>query len=106
MNIPEDEWPGRYVASYSFGTDTLTLKADHTFSQLVTVGDEEKTIAGEWRKRESDGYLQLERWLMVPDGFGERNPDWMTPDRASLPVERIWGRLEINSGAPHPYRKR
>ena len=108
-SVPENEWPGTYVASYSFGTDTLVINADHSFTQTVIVGKERVQHTGKWRAedwRPRIVRIRFDGLLSPDDGLGNLNPDWRRSlGPAVVGVERIWWHVEISSGATNPYMK-
>jgi hypothetical protein len=99
---------GTYVASYPFGTDTLTLNRDGTFVQRIEItGEEPLTASGRWSFDSEASYAQLQGFIMVDDGSGHLNHNWRTPksDLVLLDVEMHWFRIVMESAAEHPYVK-
>jgi hypothetical protein len=101
---------GTYVATYPFGTDTITLNRDGTLDQQVVItGDPPPEIAhGHWSFDPSNGYVTFDVYLQVDNGFGKLNRTWRTPHHglaASLPIEKILFRMTMGSGAQYPYVK-
>lgn len=99
---------GTYVATYPFGTDTITLNSDGTLDQRVVVtGDPPPESAhGHWSFDPSNGYVTFDVYLQVDNGFGKLNGAWRTPHRgsaASLPIEKSLFGMTMGSGAQHPY---
>ena len=49
MTVPAEKVYGTYVASYPFGTETITLDRDGTFVQRVEIKQEDPvTVRGTW----------------------------------------------------------
>src|SRR5260370_4731353 len=49
MTVPAEKVYGTYVASYPFGTETITLNRDGTFVQRVAIKQEQSvTVRGTW----------------------------------------------------------
>lgn len=94
---------GTYVASWPFGTDTITLNIDGTFVQQVEVNNEPRrgTIKGSWTL--TDRYVRLDTYLAIADGFGKFNSKWRDPSKATLPIDTLFFITLMNSGAVHPY---
>ena len=98
---------GKYLATHPFGTVTLTLNRDGTFEQrAVIAGEKPLTVRGSWRF-DKNGDVDVYGALVVADGFGDLRPDWKEVERSliGLPVERLWFRVTLSSGAQHPYLK-
>jgi hypothetical protein len=103
-----DEVCGTYVVAYPFGTDTITLNRDGTSIQKVTVaGDPIPEIAvGHWSFDPSNGYVTLDVYLAIDDGYAKLNGNWRTPHRgfaANLPVEKFI--FITTMGSKYPYIK-
>lgn len=97
--VSSDNVPGSYVASYSFGTATLTLHRDGTFSQRVAVnGQPPATVQGSWSFDQASSRLALHGAMAPADDVCALNKDWRKPrDFRGIPVERLWLRIEIQS---------
>lgn len=99
---------GTYVATYPFGTDTITLNRNGSFVQQVIVNNDPTpaNIKGHWIFNSDNGYVTFDAYLAIDDGFGRLNSKWRTPDgNADLPVDRAMFRTIMSSGAQHPYVK-
>jgi hypothetical protein len=109
-SVPVQNVHGTYVATYPFGTDTITLNSDGTLvQQVVIAGDPPPESArGHWSFDPSNGYVTFDVYLQVDNGFGKLNGTWRTPHHgsaASLPVEKSLFGMTMGSGAQHPYVK-
>jgi hypothetical protein len=64
-------------------------------------------LRGSWRYNPNDGYITLEGYLTVDNGFGRLNSRWrVAGNGASLPVERVmFVRTIMGSGKQYPYVK-
>jgi hypothetical protein len=108
--MPVEKVYGTYVATYPFGTDTITLNRDGTLVQEVVItGEPPPEVArGRWSFDPSNGYVTLDVYLPVDNGFGKLNGKWRIPNHglaAALPVEKLLFRTIMGSGAQHPYVK-
>lgn len=107
-NVALNDVYGAYVASYPFGTETLTLQRNGNFLQTVTIGNEPAVSAkGTWSFDESDSRITLTDSMIVVDGFDKLRSDWrsVTPGVVSMDVERHWSKVLIASAAKYPYVK-
>ena len=98
---------GTYVASYPFGTATLALNRDGSFSQQVTIkGQAPATAKGSWSFDPIRSKITLHGAMAVVDGYGHLSHDWRTPDDLpDQPVERLWFRVAIETSTEYPYVK-
>jgi hypothetical protein len=105
-SVPEADIIGEHVADYDFGTDTLVILKGGEFRQTLKVGKESVVQRGRW-SIDREGKLMLHGWIDVADEFGDLNVGWhkMVRSEVALPVERIWFRVVVGSGATVPYRK-
>jgi hypothetical protein len=109
MNVRESKVYGTYVASYPYGTETITFNSDHTFIQSVVIEQEKPAVVrGNWEFDSKHSRVSYTRALLVDDGFGGLRPDWRSPTNGwtSMSVEMHWFRIVIGSGLPFPYVKR
>ncbi len=107
--VSPDQVYGTYVASYPFGTDTLTLNRDGTFVQQVAIeNDQHATVKGEWSLDPDGSSANVRGLLSVDDGNGRLNSNWRDPTSipTALDVEMHWFKIVMESGAEHPYVKR
>jgi hypothetical protein len=108
MSVPEDEVYGTYVASYPFGTETLTLNRDRTFVQKVVVQHQGSAEArGKWEFDASESRAIFYGFLVVADGRDHVLPDWKVPSSGivAFDVDKGWFTVMMASGSPHPYIK-
>lgn len=99
---------GTYVASYPFGTDTITLNRDGTFVQRVVIEREApKIFKGHWSFDQALSYARFQSMLIVDDGNGHLNGKWQIPSSTlvDLDVEMHWTKIVMDSAADHPYMK-
>jgi hypothetical protein len=109
-SVPLQNVYGTYVATYPFGTDTITLNRDGTLVQNVVITDDPppEIARGHWSFDSSNSYVTFDVYLSVDNGFGKLNATWRTPHHgsaASLPIEKILFRTTMGSGAQYPYIK-
>ena len=103
-----DDVFGTYIASYPFGTETLTFNHDMTFVQHVQITGDPKAanMKGTWSFDSNTSYVELHDYLQAADGFGKLRPDWRKVSAMAYePVERQFFKIIINSGAEYPYMK-
>ena len=108
--VPIEKVYGTYVASYPFGTDTITLNRDGTFAQKVVVYDDPPPAVtqGHWEFNAKRSHVTFDRHLPMDEGFGRLDKNWRTPHEgiaAILPVEILFFRIVLGSGANYPYYK-
>lgn len=107
--VPSNEVPGTYVASYPFGTATLTLHEDGIFTQQVSIqGQRPATARGSWTFDQKESSLTLYGSMQVVDGHGRLKSDWQSvlPEPVVASVERLWFKINIGSGGEYPYIKK
>ena len=107
-NVPPEKVYGTYVASYPFGTETLTLNQDGSFVQQVAIkGQPPVTVQGSWSSEPNNKHVILKGSMMVVDGFGKLRSDWrIVPSGiVAISTERLWFRVVLNSGGQYPYIK-
>jgi hypothetical protein len=100
---------GSYVASYPFGTETITLNRDGSVVQLVVInGQPPVTVHGTWEFDPEASRVNFSGLMVVADGFGHLRNDWQTvrAGTVSRDVELHWFRVVMASGATYPYVKR
>ena len=108
MTVPAEKVYGTYVASYPFGTETITLNRDGTFVQRVAVKQERPvTVRGKWDFDPKESRANFYGAMIVADGFDHLRTDWQTVTTGivSLDVERHWFRVVMGSAVTHPYIK-
>ena len=106
-HVAADSVPGKYVATYDFGNDTLTLNRDGTFVQRVVLQDRPPVEArGSWTFDADRSKITLRGILSVVDGVCSLEPNWQVPgDAENQSVERLWFRVELVSGSDCSYVK-
>ena len=112
QSIELSELTGSYVAEYSFGSETLRLKRDGTFTQSFVIHERDAiTNDGRWDyKLGGNGFAEV--WLidclMLDDGFG-RLREQPVRGRCVEPVERtffLFGKPRLGVSDMHPYVKK
>jgi hypothetical protein len=97
----ERELVGTWSTAHNFGQETLTLAADHSYSQSCTATSGSLvTNTGRWtlvtaKAACSGSMLELQAALVFVTPFGER-ADAPTPRTVQLEALRNWGRLELS----------
>ena len=99
---------GAYVADYSFATENLTIRADHSFSQRVTLKSSNETIetSGTWTYVDADHRVTfIDNFLLSRDGFGRARS---RPERgaANFLAMRTLRGIQIGQGHGVEYRAR
>jgi len=108
MTVPAEKVYGTYVASYPFGTETITLNRDGTFVQSVAIKQEQPvTVRGTWDFDPKESRANFYGAMIVADGFDHLRRDWrtVTTGIVSLDVERRWFRVVMGSASTYPYVK-
>jgi hypothetical protein len=108
MTVPPEKVCGTDVASYSFGTETITVSRDGTFSQRVAIQQEPPvTVHGKWEFDPKESRANFYGAMIVTDGLDHIRSDWLTvtPGIVSLDVEEHWFKIVMDSAATHPYIK-
>jgi hypothetical protein len=108
MTVSAESVYGSYVASYPFGTDTISLNRDGTFVQQVAIKQQEPvTVRGIWEFDPTESRATFYGAMIVADGFDHLRNDWRTVTKGivSLDVERRWFRVLMGSAATYPYMK-
>jgi len=110
MNVPHEKVYGTYVASYPYGTETITLNRDGTLVQRVAINQESPvTIHGSWKFEfdTDESRVTIHGAKLVDDGFGHLKNDWQDAPIGlwSLDIEEVWFRVEMASGSAYPYVK-
>jgi len=106
-----DELIGIYVAEYTFGTDTLELKSDGTYTQEISLKEEGTVLHGDgkWTYDQVTKYIDFENLYVLSDGYGNKNENYKNLPRglASYPPERyFWSRkLRLGPDEGTPYNK-
>jgi len=107
-HVPVEKVFGTYVASYPYGTETITFRPDYSFIQTVIIQHGKPVTAqGHWEFDPKESRIAYTRAMIVDDGFGGRRPDWqkLSDGLISFDVETHWVHIEIGSGLPYPYMK-
>lgn len=106
-SVPSDQIPGSYKANYPFGSATLEIRTNGTFTQTVSITKEQTSEAhGSWEFDGQRSKLTLRGAMAVVDGFGHLRKDWNSvDDLLEQPVERIWSKVEIQTNEEYPYVK-
>jgi maltose-binding protein MalE len=108
MTVPVEKVYGTYVASYPFGTETITLNRDGTFVQQVAIRPEQPvTVHGTWDFDAKESRANFYGAMVVTSPFGHLSKDWrtVTGGIVSLDVEKHWFRFVMGSALPYPYVK-
>jgi hypothetical protein len=108
MRVSPDRVYGTYVASYPFGTDTLTLNQDLSFVQRVDIrGGESATVRGKWDFDPGESQVTLYGAMIAADEFDHLRKEWktVTSGIVSLDVEIRWFKILIGSAFTYPYVK-
>ena len=108
LRVPPDEMYGTYVASYPFGTDTITLNRDGTFVQRVAINQEQPVIVrGTWDFDAKVHRISLYGAIVVVDGFGDLRKDWrtVTTGIVSPDVDKRWFKVVMTLNPEYPYVK-
>ncbi|HSE58536.1 MAG TPA: hypothetical protein VLA99_07525 [Nitrospiraceae bacterium] len=105
------EIPGTYVAEYEFGTDTLILKSDGTYTQEIKVKrrSEPLRVTGIWKYDQSTNRVNLSDVYLMPNPYSDNWDEATATNRgaANLPVERYFFSRKLRFGPDegHPFNK-
>ena len=108
LRVPIEEMYGTYIASYPFGTDTITLNRNGTFVQRVAVNQEQPVIVrGTWDFDAKVHRISLYGAIVVDDGFGDLRKDWrtVTTGIVSPDVDKRWFKVVMTLNPEYPYVK-
>jgi hypothetical protein len=109
LNVPVERVYGTYVATYPYGTETMTLNSDGTLIQRAAINKESPlTVRGRWEFDPAESRVSIHGVMIVDDGFGHLKADWqtVTTGLVSFSVEMHWFRVVIGSGLRYPYTKK
>ena len=82
MTVSSEKVPGTYLASYPFGSETLTFNRDGSFFQQVKINAQSTATArGSWVFDPKQSRIDLDGSMVVVDGFGNLKSDWETAPR-------------------------
>jgi hypothetical protein len=109
-NVPAEEVYGTYVASYPYGTETVTLNRDGTFVQSIAIKQETTvTVQGTWEFESGTGETRVtfHGARVVDSGSDHPKKDWQTAPTGlvSLDISIIWFHVQMATGDAHPYMK-
>lgn len=99
---------GSYVADYNIAKEKLTLSKDGTFVQEVVLKATSKrdTTNGKWGFDRKMGYVSLQNYMAVLNGFRQLNPDYSRKlTSAYLPAETLFDSITIGSDEGVLYKK-
>lgn len=110
MNVPTEKVYGVYVASYPYGTETVTLNRDGTFVQSIAVKQENTvTVHGTWEFEPGTKETRVTfHGARVVDGGSDHPVEgWQSAPigLVSLDIETQWFHIVMASGSAHPYMK-
>ncbi len=106
-----EEISGVYVAMYEFGTDTLTINSDGTYTQEIIVKSRSEPLltSGTWKYDQDDSRIALNDVYAVFNPYEESWDERTATNRgsASLAVERYFFSRKLRFGPDegHPYNK-
>ncbi len=71
VSVPLKRVYGTYMASYPFGTETISLNEDGSFVQKVAMKDQAPVgLRGKWDFDSKGSRVNFDRLMMVVDGSG------------------------------------
>lgn len=106
-----EEIPGTYVAEYEFGTDSLILEPDGTYTQEIKVKrrSEPLRVTGIWKYDQSESRVNLSDVYLIPNPYSDEWDEATATNRgsANLPVERYFFSRKLRFGPDegHPFNK-
>ncbi len=108
-NVPREKVCGSYVASYPFGTETITLKPDGTVEQQIVIKNQPPvTVQAKWEFDDKTSRIDFSGLKVVLDGLGQQRSNWQTAETGTVSrdLELHWSRVVMASAAKYPYVKR
>ena len=109
--VPQSWVYGTYVASYPYGTSTIVLHRNGTFTQRVALKEHVPVeVQGQWhfgRSSYSKGSVVFDGSLDVQDGFGHLNRRWRAPNKGldARPLSMMWLRIQMDDSSVYQYIK-
>lgn len=107
--ISPSDLRGSYLANYVFGSETIEIREDGSFTQRFDFRSSplERPNVGRWRFDPDEGVVMFEGFRTTTDGYCERRiPSVLGP--AVLPAERSYllvGRMRLGPDEGCPYIK-
>lgn len=107
----EKEIPGIYVAEYGFGTDSLSLEADGTYTQEIRVKGRLEVLraSGIWEYDKGQSRISLSDVYAIRNRYSDEWNEWTVTNRgkANYAVERYFftRKLRFGPGDGHPHNK-
>ncbi len=97
----EKDLYGAYIAKYPFATEKVTLNADGTYIQEVSIKGDPKTLThkGRWRYEPSDKYVELENALDVTEPSGGLRKNYSIPFNGLvlMKVRRVFPSIRLGT---------
>jgi hypothetical protein len=97
--VPPARLVGNYEAKFAFGTESLRLGSDGTYSQALTLANAKDVVSntGHWEYAQSRELVILHEPLLFDNNFGKLNPGYRTPVNGSwnLNVRRTFGGIRL-----------
>jgi hypothetical protein len=105
------EIPGTYVAEYEFGTDSITLNSDGTYTQEIRVKGRSEALGalGVWKYEQTESRINFDDVYLIPNPYSDEWDETTVSNRgsASYPVERYFFSRKLRFGPDkgHPHNK-
>lgn len=103
----DDAIPGRYMAIYPWGSDTLELRPDFTFSQVIEAGGATENATGTWELKRDGGDLRV---LLHGCLYGRDSVRATLPAKSKIGVcdvvgKQRWGTLGLGWERASPWKR-
>jgi hypothetical protein len=107
-SLTANDLEGGYTATYAFGSSRITLNADGSFQQALSIGDRVMNHEGHWKFDEAARRVDLDEALVADDGYGNLRTGFESESSMAvdLPVESNWlGHIRLGPDEGAPYLK-
>lgn len=108
FGVPQSWVYGTYVASYPYGTSTIVLHRNGTFTQRVVLkGHAPVVVRGQWHRNHSSGDIVFYGSLYIQDGFGHLDPHWQVPSKGpdGRSLSMMWLQIQMDDSSVYQYIK-
>ena len=111
LHPDQEEIIGIYIAEYGFGTDSLTLKPDGSYTQEIKVKGRPELLraSGTWKYDQTKSRINFSDLYLIPNPYTDEWDEKTSTNRgwASLPVARYFFTRKLRFGPDegHPFNK-
>ena len=111
LHPDSEEIPGTYVAEYGFGTDSLTLNSDGSYTQEIKVKGRSEPLraSGTWKYDKNESRVNFSDVYLIPNPYRDEWDEATETNRGfgNYIVERYFFSRKLRFGPDegHPYNK-